>query len=649
MSDSSPATTPESRADVIATIGKYRVLAELARGGMGRVYLALAEGAGGAQKLLVLKTLHGGARADPASLRLFLLEGRIATRLNHPNIVQTYEAGRDEANIHYLAMEYLEGQSLRRILGKASPRGPVPLELQLRVFIDALSALSYAHELTNFDGTPLKIVHRDVSPQNLVVTYEGQVKLVDFGVAKARDDREDTKSGVLKGKLSYMAPEQMREAKSIDCRTDIFAMGILMWEAVAGKRLWEGMTQVEILNAVKAGKYPQLSLEALERSPRLAEIISRAMAPSPDDRYQTASALQEDLEEILPTFPEPSTNRALAKRVAADFADARLGIRTLIEKQLTLFRTAAQPPKPLQMAPLLTTNLAPDPLPRNSEGAIPIFQSPTSVLEELAARLDLTAETRLEGGVFPKADPPPADGSADTTDKEDADGAIFESPLGRIPAAEADIAERPSGTSSGNGTSSVLAASNAEITKRRLVMIAAAVFGGALAIVLLLVFKSNSHELRDVASTPPSASPSTSAPLEEPPREAAAVTELEASVAAADAAATVRYRVTTLPPRAELTIDGVIVPNPFDATFPAGSSVRVGVRAAGHFALAKSVVLSEDQEVVYKLDLIPGQQASAAVLPDIPDAAPPSRPEWMKAYPPSADVPGGVRPGATPK
>src|SRR5262245_6719974 len=204
-----------------SVLGKYRLIAEIAHGGMGVVYLAMVQGPGGFNKLVVVKELKPELVEEPAFLTMFLDEARLAARLNHANIVQTNEIGSD-GNRYFMAMDYLDGYSLDRVRRRARKIGvQLPVPMQLRIICAMLAGLEYAHHLTDFDGTPLSIVHRDVSPQNVFVTFDGQVRLLDFGIAKAAGAMHETVAGVLKGKVSYMAPEQARGQK-VDARADVF-------------------------------------------------------------------------------------------------------------------------------------------------------------------------------------------------------------------------------------------------------------------------------------------------------------------------------------------------------------------------------------------------------------------------------------------
>jgi eukaryotic-like serine/threonine-protein kinase len=201
-SESNPSSQPQTQ------LGKYRLVAALGRGGMADVFLAMLEGPSGFNKLLVIKELRQGVLEDGTAVQMFMDEAHLAARLNHPNIVQTLEVGSDGSRC-FLIMEYLDGQPLPRVIRRARERGAqIPLQTHVRILVEVLTALDYAHSFTDFDGRPLSIVHRDVSPQNIILTYEGGVKLIDFGIAKTALASGETREGIVKGKVKYMPPEQ---------------------------------------------------------------------------------------------------------------------------------------------------------------------------------------------------------------------------------------------------------------------------------------------------------------------------------------------------------------------------------------------------------------------------------------------------------
>jgi ABC-type branched-subunit amino acid transport system substrate-binding protein/tRNA A-37 threonylcarbamoyl transferase component Bud32 len=292
---------------------KHRVLFELGRGGMGTVFLCVTEGPSGFRKLKVVKRLRADLAADPTCLRMFLEEARLAARLAHPNVVQTNEVGFDGTH-YFMEMEYLEGRSLEALLRARAlqPEG-VPLAVVVWLVAQALAGLHYAHELTDLSGAPLGVVHRDVSPHNVFVTYEGSVKVLDFGIAKAADATE-TRSDGIRGKVAYMAPEQAARG-FVDRRADVFAVGIILWQAVTGQRRWNELSEREILAKLVAGDIPQAVPTDPPVPEELARICARALAPRPDDRFPTAEAMAHALEGWLdhsgPRVGPPQLARAM--------------------------------------------------------------------------------------------------------------------------------------------------------------------------------------------------------------------------------------------------------------------------------------------------------------------------------------------------
>ena len=327
-SDASPAASGMRRA---VGLGRYRLFARLGSGGMADVYLAVARGAMNVNRLVVIKRLRDEHGSDASSREMFLNEARLAARLNHPNVIQTFEAG-SEAGSFFLAMEYVDGQPLSRVLTAFKRQGKV-LEARIaaRICSDALSGLHYAHELCDFDGTPLEIVHRDVSPQNLMLTYEGAVKLVDFGIAKAAGSAQ-TAHGVFKGKVAFMAPEQVR-AENVDRRADLFAMGILLWESVTGKHLMAESTPAATLYNLMTKQIPRASSVNPDLPAALDDIIERALRRNVDERYQTAKEMREDLEAFI-TSLGGVTSDEIGQLTKTLFAETRERVQAQIKAQL---------------------------------------------------------------------------------------------------------------------------------------------------------------------------------------------------------------------------------------------------------------------------------------------------------------------------
>jgi tRNA A-37 threonylcarbamoyl transferase component Bud32 len=359
----------------LGEIGKYHVIAELARGGMGNVYLAALCGPGRFHKLLVLKELKPELADDETFVTMFLEEARLAARLVHPNIVQLNEVS-STADRYYMAMEYLDGRSLSRVVRRFAREGGFPVAAQLRVIGDALLGLHYAHELRGFTSEPFGIVHRDVSPLNVMVTFDGQVKLLDFGIAKTHDSSLETRAGVLKGRVAYMAPEQAF-GREVDRRADIYAAGVMIWEAVAGRRLWPNMSEVEILSRVLGDERPRLRDVVPGVPAKLDTICSRAMAIDRNDRYPTAAALLEDLEDHLAERTDGMTTRQIGEAVAVVFADERYKMNQIIEERLAHVAAGAGLHSGVIETQVATTPSKGWPVPResaSSSGAMVIAQ-----------------------------------------------------------------------------------------------------------------------------------------------------------------------------------------------------------------------------------------------------------------------------------
>jgi serine/threonine-protein kinase len=316
-----------------ATLGKYRLIAELGRGGMGTVYLAVARGPGGFSKLVVIKQLRPVFAEDANFTAMFLEEARLAARLHHPNIVQTNEVVCHPQDGYFMVMEYLEGASLRRIVRRLRARGDseAARALYVRAILDVLVALEYAHSLKDFDGRALNLVHRDVNPSNVVVLHSGQVKLLDFGIAKAADSAQETRAGVLKGKLHYMPPEQMAGDK-IDGRADLFAVGAMLWDALTGRKLWEGEKGLDVITSLVHGSIAQPRSVNPALSEELDRVCMRALSFKPADRYPDAASFRADLEKEL--GGHVMTNSELAAAMASEFLEEQERMRALIAEQL---------------------------------------------------------------------------------------------------------------------------------------------------------------------------------------------------------------------------------------------------------------------------------------------------------------------------
>ncbi|WP_437606590.1 protein kinase [Sorangium sp. So ce834] len=289
----------------------------IASGGMATVYLGRALGAGGFERLVALKMMHPHIAAEPEFVAMFLDEARLAARVRHPNVVATFDLVEDPL---FLVMEYIEGPSLHLLLRTcARAKRRVPIGIVLRIFLDVLAGLHAAHELTGSEGEPLNLVHRDVSPQNVLVGIDGVSRITDFGVARAETRLMSTQGNALKGKLSYMAPEQIH-AEQVDRRSDVYSAGVVLWEMLTEERLFkadnDGALIAQILKGPPAG--PRAVVPSVPAA--LDTICMRALRADPDDRFPTAAAFAEALEEAAAQTPglavsSPRAVEALIKEV----------------------------------------------------------------------------------------------------------------------------------------------------------------------------------------------------------------------------------------------------------------------------------------------------------------------------------------------
>ncbi|HEX2730897.1 MAG TPA: serine/threonine-protein kinase [Polyangiaceae bacterium] len=311
------------------TIGRYRVLGELGQGGTATVFLALASGPAGFNKLVVLKKMKPQFASESGFAEMFLTEARLAARLNHPNIVQTNEVFEHDA-LPVLVMEYLEGKSFADINAASSPGCPFSLWHSLTVISEALSGLHYSHELNDYEGKALELVHRDVTPHNIFVTYDGQVKILDFGIAKLKDSNVNTETGVVKGKLRYIPPEQI-VGEAVDRRADIYAVGVMLWEIAAGEKLWRGLSDAAVMNRVINERIPRPSEKNPRVDPSFEAIIMRALSADPKERHQSALELQKDVDLLRESAGGSQQPRRLMVAMDAMFGADRAKTRKLVE------------------------------------------------------------------------------------------------------------------------------------------------------------------------------------------------------------------------------------------------------------------------------------------------------------------------------
>ncbi|MEQ9497955.1 MAG: serine/threonine-protein kinase [Deltaproteobacteria bacterium] len=300
------------------SFGKYEVLARLATGGAASIFLARQPGAAGFHKLVVLKTLLPERAIDADFVAMFLDEARLAARLNHPNCVQIYDLGRVRG-VYYISMEYIFGETLWNLLTTVTRlRTPLPPAHVASILASACDGLHHAHELKDPNGKAYHLVHRDVSPQNVMITFEGQTKVVDFGIAKAETGRAPTMAGIVKGKFSYMSPEQITGGE-VDRRSDIFSLGIVLFECLASRRLYRGDTPEEIAKLILEHRAPRLRDVVPDIPLALDEVCARALARHPSKRFATAAQMAEALRNHLDEVRHNQSASATAKLLGERF------------------------------------------------------------------------------------------------------------------------------------------------------------------------------------------------------------------------------------------------------------------------------------------------------------------------------------------
>jgi serine/threonine protein kinase len=280
--------------------GRYVLLDRIGMGGMAEVYRAVMPGAQGFRRTFVVKRILGQLSQSESFVEMFVREARICGLLNHPSIVQVYDFGNVDGS-YFLAMEYVRGRDLQAVLRRArQSQRPLPVSIAAFVAREVAECLGYAHSLTGDGGKPLNVIHRDVSPSNIMCLSAGGVKLLDFGIAKTlgEDPSDRTERGAFKGKLSYMAPERIRR-EPIDGRSDLFSLGVVLWEMLAGRRLFRGNADVDTLQNVLEAEVPRPSSLRPDVSPELDAIAMRALERDPAKRYPTGQAMAEELEEVL--------------------------------------------------------------------------------------------------------------------------------------------------------------------------------------------------------------------------------------------------------------------------------------------------------------------------------------------------------------
>ncbi len=352
--------------EVLKPFGRYLLLDLLTQGGMAEIYRAEKLTPQGASRLLILKRIQATHFDREEFHRMFWSEISLMMRFRHPNIAQLYDFG-EEKGQPYLTMEYIQGLSLRALLAKFRQREErIPYEVALWIGIQAAAGLDYAHGFKDpFSGKPLKAVHRDVSPHNILISYEGEVKLIDFGISKADVLGEITRSGLLKGKPSYMAPEYITH-REIDARFDVFSLGVILWEMLTGKRLFNATTDRGVLKQVQS--CDEIVVPPSQINPlcpeELDQVILKALARDPEKRYQSAAELRRDLRKFLillaPNFDGSDFAKVIQVLLAAEITSERESLKALLGKS-ELMRIEEKEKEQLQNSVSLSLDQEPVP------------------------------------------------------------------------------------------------------------------------------------------------------------------------------------------------------------------------------------------------------------------------------------------------
>ncbi len=356
----------DPRAGLPRKFGRYTLFDAIGKGGMAEIFLARAETELGATRLAVVKQILPQFSGSAEFAEMLIHEAKLAARLSHAHIVQVFDLGREGEQL-YIAMEYVEGFDLNGLLRKCSQeKVALPVEFALGIVCDVLRGLDYAHRRMNEDGEPLGIVHRDVSPSNVLVSFEGEVKLCDFGIAHANNliaskTRDEHVEEAIKGKAGYMSPEHASGEK-LDARADVFATGILLWELLAGRRLYSSKGSAKgLLDQAKAAEIPPLESRELPDEARLQAIVSKALAKSKDDRYASASAMLRDLEDYMVAAKYSVSPLRLGEFLVTSFGTGPVSARKALERDIGKSVSSSAPPETKSPTPAPVESAPPAP------------------------------------------------------------------------------------------------------------------------------------------------------------------------------------------------------------------------------------------------------------------------------------------------
>jgi serine/threonine-protein kinase len=369
------AVAPAAGTRLPRSFGRYLLFDFVGKGGMAEIYLARQKTDLGATRLCVVKQILPALAGDPQFSDMLVHEAKLAARLNHANVVQVFDLGRADERL-FIAMEYVEGFDLNDLLKRcARAKVPMPFELAVHVLREALRGLDYAHRRADDAGAPLGIVHRDVSPSNLLLSFEGEVKVCDFGIAHANDalftSGQHEMDEALRGKAGYMSPEHAR-GEGIDARGDVFAAGIILWELASGRRLYRvDGGRVTLLEQARAAEVPELPKRGLPQEAQLQSIVSKALSKEKDARYASAGAMLRDLEGYAASARLMTSPLQLGDWLERTFGEEILEKRRARERAAAaLERGAPVVVQPIAQATAVAPTPAPPPVAPSTSGPV---------------------------------------------------------------------------------------------------------------------------------------------------------------------------------------------------------------------------------------------------------------------------------------
>jgi serine/threonine protein kinase len=440
------------------TFGRYTLFEQIGKGGMAQIYLARAETELGATRLAVVKQILPAFADDPRFAEMLIHEAKLAARLGHRRIVQVFDLGKENDDL-YIAMEYVEGFDLNSLLRQCTEQKvALPATHALGIVADVLEGLDYAHRRLDENENPLGIVHRDVSPSNVLISYEGEVKLCDFGIAHANDVvKEESASEALKGKAGYMSPEHAR-GEPLDARADVFAAGIILWELLAGRRLYKPKSEIPLVTQAQTADIPTLPDKGVPNHDALEKIVRRALAKDREERYPSAGAMLRDLESYLADSGMLASRLKLGEWIATSFGTELVEKRRASERRLP-----KSVPPPRSSERVRAVNPAPLPV---SAGAIRAFKKEL----EIGGTHRITHEPGSLAGAVMDVAPSSRDPLVGTN---------------AVAAASTNDANDAKATGAADAGAGAKPAALAEPTRRPLAAVLA--FAGAIAIVAALV------------------------------------------------------------------------------------------------------------------------------------------------------------------